>query len=418
MSGLIDKLISKQEHHVNIKNRHPDGFEPGVQSPSYSASGKLVPGTIIAALDTGENDEVCWDDEFKGWGLDPNDWQILEPIEFRFWDMAIGNQQVRRMKYFKARFVQRKHLIDPQEVKDLIKYVRSRKRREPKLATLTSQPHSLVAPFGDTQLGKDDGDGLEGTVKRMVAMKELILDRYNDLKRAGYNITELVMPSLGDLIENCIGHYAQQKYRVQANLRYQISIGYNTIAEILMYLAPHIPHIRVPVVGGNHGEVRDSDGQSFTDFSDNMDVAILEIVDQVLHKTTDAYDHVVITTPHKDLTQTFMVQDKVVAIAHGHQFARGKGSSPADKAIEWWRGQQEGRSPVGEADLLITGHFHYYQATERSDHRWWFQIPALEGGSEWYEQKTGLHSEPGLLTFTISENGWGNKTILRGNNGH
>jgi predicted phosphodiesterase len=240
----------------------------------------------------------------------------------------------------------------------------------------------------------------------MIEAKEKILTRAMDLAdiRGGFP-ERLYMPSLGDLIENCSQNYAQQRFRVEANLRYQVKLAYEIFTEVVTYLAPHFNEIIVPVIGGNHGEFRDGQsGKNETDFSDNFDVSIWEIVDRIVHANTDQYDHVRILTPYRDLTYTFDVFGTIVGIAHGHQF--GAGVNAHKKSEEWWKKQMLGQQPIGDADILLTGHFHHLNVVQNGN-RVWMQAPALEGGSEWYKSTNGVESPPGLLSFTIDKSGWG-----------
>ena len=401
MSDLLERIIDKNEPNAQRKERlnHPTGFQPGVISPSINK-----PGEIIAdPLEASSGDEIDWDETMRAWGLNPAQWQIIEPIEFRFWDMAIGNGETKRMKYFKARFIKRvTAVVKSEDVDDLIKHVRSRARNKKRPEKKTD--NVLIAAIADTQFGKDDGDGLKGTVSRFIGLKEKILDRARET-----NSSHLLLPSLGDIIENCDGFYAQQRYRVEANLRYQVKIAYESMVEIVTYLAPHFNTIRIPVIGGNHGENRDSfSGKSATDFSDNWDVELWDITDRIIHANTDAYDHVVITTPHSSLTQTIDVNGKILGLAHGHQFSRG--SDAQKKAIEWLKGQSLAKTRMGDCDILLSGHFHHFQMielarTEEGRLTTWIQTPAMDEGSDWFYNTTGLSAPPGMLTFTIDSDG-------------
>ena len=78
-------------------------------------------------------------------------------------------------------------------------------------------------------------------------------------------------------------------------------------------------------------------------------------------------------------------------MAHGHQ---------ARDLVKWWQGQATGRTPVGTADILLTGHFHHFQARQVGP-RLWLQIPAMDGGSPWFRERSGLDSPTGLVSFVM-----------------
>ena len=167
--------------------------------------------------------------------------------------------------------------------------------------------------------------------------------------------------------------------------------------------------LAVKVVGGNHGEERDG-GKSHTDFADNRDVAVVEDVAYAFTHTPERYANVSFAIPNDDLTLTFDHDGLVIGLAHGHQAGFGTGD-PRAKIHNWWRGQMDGQQPVGDADILITGHFHHPWMIRRGS-RTHFGCPALDGGSDWFKNQTGLDAPPGALTFTVTSEGWSNMQIL------
>jgi hypothetical protein len=38
--------------------------------------------------------------------------------------------------------------------------------------------------------------------------------------------------------------------------------------------------------------------------------------------------------------------------------------------------------------------------------KWWFQAPTQDNGSDWYRHRSGSDSDPGLLIFTVNQDGW------------
>ena len=97
-----------------------------------------------------------------------------------------------------------------------------------------------------------------------------------------------------------------------------------------------------------------------------------------------------------------------------HQFKRG--STQAQKAIEWWKGQAMGNTPVGGASLLITGHYHQL-VVQRMNTKTHIQCPSIEGGSEWFANMTGYMGmqPPGVLTLSIGSrepSGWADLEVV------
>lgn len=169
------------------------------------------------------------------------------------------------------------------------------------------------------------------------------------------------------------------------------------------------PRVAVKVVGGNHGEERDGSGRSYTSFGDNKDVAVVEDV-AFAYSRTDRYPNVTFAIPNDDLTLTFEHHGLVVGMAHGHQAGFGSGD-PKAKIDRWWRGQMAGQQPIGDADILVTGHFHnaFMQTIGKRTH---FGCPALEGGSDWFKNISGMDNKPGALSFVITGSGWDHMALL------
>jgi len=61
----------------------------------------------------------------------------------------------------------------------------------------------------------------------------------------------------------------------------------------------------------------------------------------------------------------------VIAFTHGHVV-----NSP-DRMLDWWKGQAFGHQKAGEADMLVSAHFHHYRNRAAGKRRTWLQIPAL-----------------------------------------
>jgi len=94
----------------------------------------------------------------------------------------------------------------------------------------------------------------------------------------------------------------------------------------------------------------------------------------------------------------------------GHQARRGGGVSAA-KIKAWWKDQAYGMQKVADATILVTGHYHHLSVLTEGI-RTHIQAPSLDGGSQWFTETAGVKSAPGLVTFTISGNGWDDLRVL------
>lgn len=260
------------------------------------------------------------------------------------------------------------------------------------------RPNTKIKPFtgdltamycsGDTQWGKDAGDGTSGTVARVRQGIEESVARHKELKNRG--IGQIAIPQLGDCIEGVVSQGGKIAGRLDLSLTEQIRVGRRMLLEWVKAMAPMTESLIIPTVPGNHDE---SHRQLITDPMDSWQV---EIVQQVLDICAEnpALAHVQGRfAPNDNSTLTVEMSGTMVGFAHGHQ---------ARDMERWWHGQAMGRTPVGEAELLITAHLHHYRVNQVGPNLW-IQIPAMDGGSAWWRDRAGLDSPVGIVSLVVGE---------------
>jgi hypothetical protein len=373
------------------------GPQPGQPSVEWDGiKGTLTTGTLT-------EEPKSWTDLIVDWGLDPDEVQVVPgSVQIRAWDANVGAGEIKRLRYYKASLERRTGPgVDAADLDELKKALLRRKPVKTK-ATSLSQGTRVIC-LADLQIGKRDGDGVEGTVDRVV-------EGIEGAARQAKGADRIVLAGMGDLVEGCGQHYAMQTFSVELDRREQVRIVRRLILRAIDVLAPLAP-LDVISVGGNHGENR-SGGKAFTTWSDNDDLAVFEQVADICN-ATDRYPDVRFGFPPDgdDLVVTVDCDGTGVAFAHGHQLSGG--GSPSQKALRWWAGQGMGRLAAGDADILVTGHYHHLVVHEGSG-RTWFQCPAMDGGSDWWQHQTGNTSPPGMLSFTVGDYGsrpWGDLTL-------
>ena len=80
-------------------------------------------------------------------------------------------------------------------------------------------------------------------------------------------------------------------------------------------------------------------------------------------------------------------------MAHGHQ---------KSNMVNWWQGQVMGRCSVANAEILNVGHLHHYDV-QSVGVRLFIQNPAMDNGSAWWRDKSGLESHPGIVSLVVGE---------------
>ena len=343
-------------------------------------------GTITTDAVSGDPE---WDAILRAWDLDPGEYSIVEPVLFNSWGGPDGllNRQ------FKAKVIRRVHAAI-----DLEPLIAQAMKHKPKRRTFEGTSTFNVV-LADWQIGKADGDGLEGTIARIIDRREAVIDRARELRKIGRDIAHLNVLWTGDSVEGCLGHYPSQTFSVELDRRDQVKITRRLLTDSLQAWAKHFETVTVAAVGGNHGENRNAGGKAFTGAHDNDDLAIVEQVAEILAANPDAYGHVRFAVARDNLTVTVPSAGWILGITHGH--VSRNGSNAEGKLRSWWEKQAAGKQPIGDVDVLISGHYHHLRVAD-----WggclWMQAPALDGGSEYWRVLTGERSEPGMLTFVMN----------------
>lgn len=397
-------VLSDEPLHVRKpRPNHPKGFEPG----SIEWDGRH--GTLAADPVQGGQQpqflallaELC-----AQIGEDPAGFEIVGAIQVRRWQQAPGDEYL----YYHRATIHRKGDTETDvDVDALCAEIVKRRPRKPPTYTGSA---GLVVAFGDWQVGKGDGDGLEGVMERLGDLPGLIRNRWSVLRKAGVPLDVVYLCFLGDLRESCGGHYPQQAFRTVLNHREQRKVIRKAAERIIDECGSFAPRVAVKVVGGNHGEERDmSKGKSTTDFGDNSDVAVIEDICEAYALNADRYPNVTFAIPNDDLTLTFEHDGTVIGLAHGHQAGFGSGD-PRSKIHNWWKGQMDGQQPIGDADILVTAHYHHPWIIQRGA-RTHFGCPALDGGSDWFRSMTGQDAPASTLSFVVTGEGWSHMELLR-----
>lgn len=402
-SEEVEKLRKSrrdQEDARRAKEEHPTGFEPGVHL-------KGGEGVLTTRSTDRVDSKDSWSAHLEYFGFNPDEFEVDgNAIEYRCWEgPSEGGKQM--YHYYKVKIKLKEYNPISFDFDWFKSYVTQKVSMPKKSKT---QTESMIVALTDWQVGKQDGDGVEGLVRRVNDSIVQLTEHVTKLKKAGHEFDRLIICGLGDIVEGCDGHYAMQTSSVQLNQRDQIEVSTGLIVRFIKEVAPLFPFITVAVVGGNHGENR-KNGKAFTDFGDNFDNLAFSQANKILEETSIA-KNISWNIADKDLTMTLEVHGKILGIAHGHQFRTG-GQSHSQKAGNWLAKQALAKTAIGGSDVLLSAHYHHL-SIEHQRNTTLIQAPALDGGSLWIENSHALTSQPGVLTFTISSKGVDNIKVLQG----
>lgn len=380
--SLADKLAATPpaEPHTPRRSERPSGFE-------YEWDGNA--GTIGKAL---EDKPHTWDDLIREADLDPNEVEVVGEPQIRGWDAAIGGGEVKRMRYFKIN-VRRRTL--PVDVDELVK-VAKQFRNTAENGSITNDAAFVVA-LGDLQLGKVDGDGVEGTVARFLEKTTAAVARYKRIAKG----SPVYLIHLGDCIEGHVSQGGANSWRTSLTTTEQVRLYRRLLLEQIKAFAKVAPRLVVVSVPGNHDEAH----RPLHTYGDSWAIDALSAVRDAL-ELAGGYEHVTCVAPERDeLTVTLDACGTVIGMAHGHQWRTGQ-------ATTWWAKQSHGRQPIGDADLLLSAHLHHLRIEHTGSDKTWMQVPALESGSQWWKHRTGEWGQPGVVTLLAGAGTWSALEVL------
>jgi len=329
-------------------------------------------------------DEPSGSDELLAeFDLNPAEWLVIS-VKRSKWETRSGEWLQSYRVSLKPSSI-RGTLLDPKELEAEIKKWRPPRAAKPTYGNLTA-----IYNIGDTQWGKDAGDGTQGTVGRVRRGLEASLLRHKEIKDRG--VGQIALPQLGDCIEGVVSQGGRIAGRLDLDLTSQIRVGRRILLEWVKAFAPLTEDLVIPVVPGNHDE---SHRQLLTDPVDSWQV---EIVSQVLDICKESPDlqHVTGRFPERDnTTLACNFNGTIVGFAHGHQIR---------DVQKWMGGQALGRTGVGQSDVLITGHYHHF-AAKQMNQTLWLQVPAMDGGSHWFADRTGMggNTPTGIVSLVVGE---------------
>jgi hypothetical protein len=392
----LDKLLQVGTDGASLEIRkprkaHPKGFEPGI---TIRADGGYV------VTDPLESEPTNWDeilDQLLPPGVDRSKYYIdtRQPVELRAWDGNVGGGEIKRLYYFKARIILRVAELEGIDLEDIIAAAKKAKRSEPKeLGT----ERAYFVQITDLQAGQADGQGVEGMVAKALELSEIVKNDLAFLKKSGRPADQIFIPITGDLVEGVSGWYEMQTFSVTLDRREQVKLVRRLLTEVLLQIASHGLPVHVAVVPGNHGENRQN-GKAYTTLGDNDDVAVVEQIAEAFALAN--IENVTFSFPSKErLSLTVEILGWVAGLTHGH-IARTSGT-PYQKILAWFKNMAVARDPIGDADILFSGHYHHGIWTQLVGDTEWIQGGALCDASAWFEQM-GLVNDPLVMKGTITK---------------
>lgn len=373
--SIADQIAALQGQGSDRKRQEtPEGWRPRMEigpDGGFVVSHAVGPDTDAAEI-------------LREFGLDPAEWFVAGVRKSR-WQRYDGEWlEAQRLTLTPA-----KHAEGPdRDVEALMDEVR--KWRPGRGSKPSTGPLGAVFAVGDTQWGKDAGDGSDGTVGRYLRSLDAMVEQVKEWKRVGRPIGVLALAQMGDCIEGSTSQQGRLLARSDLGVTSQVRLGRRMLMAQIKAAVPLCENIVVPVVPGNHDEPH---RLQVTDPVDSWQVEVAAAVQDACAENP-ALEHVQFRYPERDTGALAVnIAGTLIGFAHGHQ---------ARDAVKWWHGQAMGSSAIGGALVLVTAHYHHYRVQQVGP-RLWIQTPALDGGSPWWKDKAGLDSPTGVVAFTVGE---------------
>lgn len=319
--------------------------------------------------------------------IDPEAFEVDGPARISKWQSFSGEWLTSYKFKIKAKASSR-------NIEDLIEIIKDVKPSRTNTSVISSfgNRYAFVFAAGDLQLGKSDGDGTEGIVRRYRESLQKAVNKVTELEDL---VGPILISWVGDCIEGMVSQHGKNARRTELSTTQQVKLLRRLMTETIKAFAPLTDDLRVVSVPGNHDEAQRE--PVATDFSDSWAVDALVAVSEALEFNPEAFGHVKCeVVPFDELTTTIEIAGTKITHAHGHQWPRGK-------HWEWWSGQSWGGHAPGEADILIAGHFHT-GAYEQQNQKYYVRTPSFEKESTYFRHRTGLVGNPSAVTF-LTRNG-------------
>lgn len=387
----IDEIL--HDHGVpttsrKIKFDHPKGFEPGV---TFNLESGLPKEAVISSESMIASMEEHRAAVEAGTGVTVPDSLMVVPERLTIQRNGVTHEPER----YWYKYVFRAKPADDALVTgiDAVKILNGLKApRKP--SKVYSGQSTFLDNINDLQLGKDAGGGTPATLERLDKFNDLLDDRIKTLTKYGYDLGELVTMGGGDIIEGC-SIYPNQEWQIDLDMHGQEVAAVAYILDYLNRFAPKFKKVRVPVIGGNHGQNRINGKR--VNRHDNSDTKVFRMAAMAAEQNP-RLSHVEFYIAYEEAAITFDVQGHCYGLTHGDIYGKGKGGEPTLKAKAYRDNQAGGHKPIGDSVVLVGNHFHH--EIVKNWGAWDFvQNPPQDGGSPEFSDYSGTDCEAGRATW-------------------
>ena len=367
--------------------------EPALSSGRLELSSE---GGTFSGIEVTEPIRGDWSAVFARFNLDPTEFVIADDtVKMSSWQSSKrtddGDRDVIWLYSYSARFTRK----SVESRLDLPALYAAAKSATPK-STPPYQERATVVVWADPQIGKT---GSRGGTAELIERSTVIREKLDALL-GERNPSAILIADAGDGIEG-FESGGNPMFTNDLSLSGQLDT-YGT--ELFEYINLAHKHADVTVAGipSNHAAWR-CGKQNLGRPGDDLGL----FMHKQVQKVTDAANMNVTWTLPAEYDESVAVDfyGTKVGMVHGNQFGPGQ-------AVAWWQKQSFGAQAVTTADVLVFGHYHSFSASVAGRNpvsgkqRYCLGAPTLDNGSDWFRQTQGRDSDPGLMVFDITEDGF------------
>jgi predicted phosphodiesterase len=379
LSDRFESLVSPGKSGSDTRQTQtPESWRPRME---IGTDGGFVISPATQAGNTPGAEEIL-----RERGLDPEEWTVTS-VRKGSWQRYDGDW----LESVRVNVIPSRGIIERDfDLEQLVDHIQ--KWRPEKGIKVATGLGAYAHVGADKQLGKKAGSGgTDQTVKRIHEGTEKSLAKFKGLQKMGLSFGTIVLPELGDHVEGNVSQHGRLQGQASSDLGQteQVRVARRTLLSQVKAFAPYAERLLIPVVNGNHDEVT---RQVAADPADGWNVEIASAVQDACAENP-ALQHVEFRFPasgHQTLAVD--IDGCLLGLFHGHQFSRD--------VEKYLNGQAMGQTAIGGADLWISGHYHHFKSQDVGS-RLWIQAPTIDPGSDWYRDRTGASSRPGILTLVF-----------------
>jgi hypothetical protein len=390
----------------------PDMVRPFTEDvPDAEGDITLVGDSGVINTGTVETPITDWSDTLAVWGLDPEVFEVIEPVTMKAWDSGSGRK-------FSYRANIRRKTVS-QDVEDKLDIDGWRET----LRSLTLNPSTRLREGGATYtiLVADPQLGKPGTQEAVTSWRDGIeghLERIYNLRNSGIPVDGIALAFMGDEHEGAVGNYASQPYEVELNYSEQIELDFDMRVWSIRQLLNTGLSIQIASVPSNHGEhTRFGSSHALTSIYDNSSTMVAALAKKVFDGT-DASDFLTWEIARDRQDANLNLSGIKANFTHGHVGKASGSPTGGIRSKNVIEKQILGRtSELVDHSVFFSAHYHHFNVIEDRG-RTYFGCPALEAekSSQWFYDSSGVWSRPGMLGLLVGkacgDRGWDELAVI------